>query len=64
MTLKEELLDIKRKQNIARKDAKEKVKQNSTLDFFTVYYGDNINNELKEKAWLVLKSFPSRCTYL
>lgn len=58
MTLKEELLDIKRKQNIA----KDKVKENSNLDLFVVYYGNN--DELNNKVWSILKSFPSKITYL
>ena len=62
MTLQEELLNIKRKQNISWNIAKDKVKENPSLDLLTVFH--NSNDELNNKALSVLKSFPSRCSYL
>ena len=59
MTLQEELLNIKRKQNISWEN---KVKENSNLDLLTVFHDSN--DELNNKALSVLKSFPSRYTYV
>lgn len=62
MTLKEELLDIKRQQSISWNIAKNKIKENPNLDLLAVFH--NSNDELNNKALSVLKSFPSRCSYL
>ena len=62
MTLKEELLDIKRQQSISWNIAKNKIKENPNLDLLAVFH--DINDELNNKALSVLISFPSKITYL
>lgn len=62
MTLKEELLEIKRTLKVTWEDAKNKVKENPNLDLLTVFHDSN--DELNNKVLSVLKSFPSRCNYL
>ncbi len=61
MTLKEELLYIKRTLKVTWEDTKNKVKENPSLNLIIVFH-DN-NDELNNKALSVLKSFPSRCSY-
>lgn len=62
MTLKEELLDIKRKQRIVWENTRNKVKENPNLDLLAVFHDSN--DELNNKALSVLISFPSRYTYV
>lgn len=69
MTLQEELLDIKRKQNISWDIAKNKVKENPSLDLFTMFYDsyqpDSELYQMLKKAKLSdLSHFPSRLSYI
>ena len=69
MNLEGDLLEIKRKQNISWNIAKIKVKENPSLDLFTMFYDcyepDSELYQMMKKAKLSdLSHFPSRCTYM
>lgn len=69
MTLQEELLEIKRKQNISWNIAKDKVKENSSLDSFIMFYDsyqpDSELYQMMKKAKLSdLSHLPSKLSYM
>ena len=69
MTLQEELLDIKRKQNISWNFAKDKIKENPSLDLFTMFYDSNepdseLYQMLKKAKLSDLSHIPSRLSYM